>query len=767
MTTTETRPPAADRVERWIGRPMDRRDGPAKTTGTARYSAEYPHDDLVYAALVHSTITRGRITSIDTEEALMLPGVLAAITHENAPRMKATAAQNPARGNLSSSATNVTYLNTDQIYWNGQPVAVVVAETLDIARHAASLVRVRYDERPGTVDFMAALSGAKKQSRNPLAPPHADKGNAEGALAAAPIAVDLRFTTPPLHHNAIEPHATTAIWSGDQLTVYEGSQYVTGASSHLARKFGVRPSDVRVISKFVGGAFGGKSLLWPGTILAVLAARVTRRPVKLVLSREGVFRAVGGRTPTVQRVALGAEADGTLTSLIHSSVVLNGRIGGYAEQVTSCSRHLYAAPNLLLRQDIVPMDMLTNTIMRAPGEAVGTFALESAIDELAHRIGIDPIDLRLRNEPAVSPADGTRFSHRRIREAYALGAERFRWADRTPETGSMRDGNQLVGMGVATAFHPAFQFPADLTVRISADNTVLVRCSFHEMGMGSATALAQVTADLLGVPSGAVIADYGDTDLPPGPGAGGSAQTASVTQSLIASCDDLKRALHSRARRDPESGLHGTSYDQLEARDGGLYLRGSGAIGARYETILERSGERELEVRIGSDSRIGRGLTQLRFLAKLVRDGRRWMKAASGAQFCEVRVDPDTMEVRVTRWVGVFDIGTVVNLKTASSQLRGGIVWGIGLALMEGTLVDPRNGRIMNASLAESHVPVHADIPAIEVAFLDDPDPTMPMGVLGAGEVGITGAAAAVANAIRHATGKRITDLPITIDKLL
>jgi xanthine dehydrogenase YagR molybdenum-binding subunit len=765
-TDTPTRTDV-DRPQRWVGRPLDRRDGPAKTTGAARYSAEYPPEDLAHAALVHATITRGRISTINAEQASAVPGVVAVITHENAPRMKATAAQNPTRGNLSSSATNVTYLNTDEIYWNGQPVAVVVAETLDIARHAASLVRIKYEEWPAAVDFDAELGHAKKQPSNPMLRPHADKGDAHAALAAAEFAVDLRFTTPPLHHNAIEPHATIAVWSDDLLTVYEGTQYVTGARNHLAKKFGVNPSNVRVISKFVGGAFGGKSLVWPGTILAVLAARVTRRPVKLVLTREGVFRAVGGRTPTAQRVALGATADGTLTSLIHTSVVLNGRIGGYAEQVTSPSRHLYASPNLLLRQDIVPLDTLTNTIMRAPGEAVGTFALESAIDELAHHTGVDPIELRARNEPAVSPADGNRFSHRRIREAYGLGAERFGWAERTPEPGSMRDGHHLVGMGVATAFHPAFQFPADLTVRLSADGTVLVRCSFHEMGMGAATAFAQVTADLLGVPVAAVSVDYGDTDLPPGPGAGGSGQTASVTQSLLAACERLKRSLHARARRDPRSPLHRTHYEQLETRNGGLYLQGSASVGARFEAILERAGAPDLEVRIGSDRRIGRAVGQLRFLAKLFRDQRRWVKAASGAQFCEVRVDPDTMEVRVTRWVGVFDIGTVVNLKTASSQLRGGIVWGIGLALTEATLVDPRNGRIMNPSLAEYHVPVHADVPPIDVHILDDPDPTMPLGVLGCGEAGITGAAAAVANAIHHATGKRVTDLPITIDKLL
>ena len=748
---TSTAAPPVTGTERWIGQPLDRRDGPAKTTGTARYAAEYPFDDLAYAALVCATITRGRITAIDTAAASALPGVITVITHENASKMKATAAQDIDRGIFSASATSVTYLNTDEIHWNGQPVAVVVAETADIARHAASLVQATYDEWPAAVDFAAELGNARMQPDSSPMSQHANNGDAEAALAAAPIAVDLRFTTSPLHHNAIELHATTAVWSGDRLTVYEGTQNMSQLRSHLAEKFDIDPNGVRVISKFVGGAFGGKTLAWPGTILTVLAARVTQRPVKLVLTRADVYRTVGGRTGSSQRLALGAEADGTLTSLIHTSITVKGSLGGFPEQVCSCSRSLYASLNLLLRQDVVGLDGLTNTIMRAPGEAIGTFAIESAIDELAHHLRHDPIELRMRNEPKVNPADGTPFSHRRIRESYALGAERFGWADRTPEPGSMRDGHHLVGMGVATAFHPAWQFPAQVTVRIAADGSVLVRCGFHEMGMGGATAYAQATADLLGVTYDAVTVEYGDTELPPGPGAGGSGQTASVMASLINACDELKRSVHATAQRDPTSPLQGTDYDTVQARDGGLFR---GSIGGRYETILERAGMPEIAVRVSSDAQRGG-------------DTSTWVKASAGAQFCEVRVDPDTMEVRIARWVGVFDIGTVLNLKTASSQLRGGIVWGIGLALTEATLVDPRNGRIMNPSLAEYHLPVHADVPPIEVHILDDPDPTMPLGVLGCGEVGITGAAAAVANAIHHATGKRVTDLPITLDKLL
>lgn len=409
--------------------------------------------------------------------------------------------------------------------------------------------------------------------------------------------------------------------------------------------------------------------------------------------------------------------------------------------------------------------MLSNATMRAPGEAIGTFAVEAAMDELAYRLGLDPIELRMRNEPERNPIDGKRFSHRMLREAYALGADRFGWRDRTPEPGSMRDGRWLVGMGVATAYHPAWLFWGDITVRLSADGTVLVRCGFQEMGMGGATAHAQIAADAIGVPVGAVRVEYGDTDLPPGPPAGGSGQTAAVAAALLEAVDKLKRSLLTMARRSPGSPLRGLRPRDVVARDGGLHP--VAGTGESYTAILARAGRDHAEAAVGSRSRVGQVAGQVRFMARFLRDRRRFVRAASGAQFCEVRVDPDTGEVRVTRWTAAFDVGRVINAKTVASQLRGGIVMGIGMALSEATLVDPRTGRIMNPSLSEYHVPVHADVPPIDVHWLDDPDPTMPLGLVGVGEVGITGVAAAVANAVHHATGRRVRDLPITLDKLL
>jgi xanthine dehydrogenase YagR molybdenum-binding subunit len=743
-------------ASKYVGRAIDRLDGPAKTTGQARFAAEHQYPDLAHAALVHATIARGRITAIDTAEARAVHGVIDVLTHENAPAMKP--APKMSFLNLSSiaSGSSVNYLATDEVHWNGQPVAVVVAETSEAARYAASLVRPAYQELPAAVDFATEAPNAVLDKGNPLIESGADKGDATAALAAAPFSVDLDFSTPQYTHNAIEPHATTAVWNGDRLTLHEGTQNISWVRKHLAQRFGVPEKSIRLLSPFVGGGFGGKGRAWAGTLLTVLAARATGRAVRLALTREGVYHTVGGRTASTQRVALGADAHGRLTALIHTSVCRTARVGGIPEPITMASRHLYAAPNIHLRQNVVQLDLLTNTFMRAPGESIGTFALESAIDELAYELAMDPIELRMRNEPERDPVGGKRFTQRMLRQAYAQGAERFGWRDRDPRAGAMRDGRWLVGMGVATAFRGSMHMPVSVTVRLGSDGVLVVRCCLHEMGMGTATAQAQIAADAMGVPLESVRVEYGDSELPPGIGAFGSVQTASAAAGVLAACAKLKKSLLALARRTPDSPLRGRKLEELETRDGGLYNRSGGQT---YTEILAAAGRDHVEAESKRN--------MLGFIARTVRDRRRWVKATSGAQFCEVRVDPDTAEVRVSRWLGVFDIGTVINARTAASQLRGGIVMGIGMALSEQTLIDHRNGRIMNPNLAEYHVPVHADIPPIDVHYLNEPDPTMPLGLHGIGEVSITGTAAAVANAVRHATGKRVLDLPITLDKLL
>ena len=759
MTTQHTveTPPSADERRPYVGRAVARLDGPAKTTGRAAFAAEHAYPDLAYAAVVHATIPRGRIRTIDTNDASSVQGVIAVLTHENTPPvMKAPGRQSMLSPTSLATSTSVNYLATDEVHWNGQPVAVVVAETFEKARYAASLVRVTYDQWPAAVDFVAEAPHAVPDKGIPMLSRPAKKGDTVAALAAAAYAVDLEFSTPQHNHNALEPHATTAVWDGDRLTVHEGTQNISAVRSLLAKRFGVPKANVHVLSPFVGGGFGGKARPWAGTLLAVLAARVTGRPVRLALPRAGVYHTVGGRTASTQRVALGADVDGRLTALLHSSVSRTGRVGGMPEPITEVSQHLYAAPNITTRQDVAKLDLLSNTFMRAPGEALGSFAIESAMDELAWTVGMDPVTLRLLNQPERDPVGGQRFTHRMLREAFALGAERFGWKDRDPRAGSMRDGRWLVGMGVATAWYRTMRSPASVTVRLDATGSLLVRCALHEMGMGAPTAQAQIAADQMGVGLDSVRMEYGDSDLPRGAVAFGSMQTASVAAGVLAACAQLKKQLHKLARQIPGSPLAGARLAEVEARDGGLYLRRAGHT---YAGILAAAGRDHVEVSYKPNLPA--------FVARTARDLRFRARAASGAQFCEVRVDADTGEIRVSRWLGVFDVGTVINARTATSQLRGGIIWGIGMALEEQTLIDPRTGRIMNPSLSEYHVPVHADIPQIDVHYLDEPDPTMPLGLLGLGEIGITGAPAAVANAVRHATGTRVADLPITLDKVL
>lgn len=755
MTIDDVQPETAT-GGKYVGRSIARVDGPAKTTGRARFAAEYAYPDLAYAALVHSTIARGRIIRMDTEAARALDGVVVVLTHENAPAMKPAGTLSPFDASSIAISTSVNYLATDEVHWNGQPIAVVVAETPETARYAASLVTTAYEQWPAQVDFPTESAHATPDKGIPFLTGKADKGDALAALDAAPVSVDLTFSTPQYNHNAIEPHATTAVWNGDLLTVHEGTQSLTGVQGQLAKRFGIPKGNVRVLSPFVGGGFGGKARPWAGTLLAVLAARATGRPVRLALSRAGVYHTVGGRTASTQRVALGAAPDGRLTAIVHTSVSRTGRVGGLPERITEVAHEMYAAPNIRARQSGVKLDLISNTFMRAPGEAIGSFGLESAIDELAWELGMDPIELRMANEPDRGPVSGRRFQHRLLKEAYSIGIERFGWKDRDPRAGVTRDGRWLVGMGVATAHHSSLQLTASVTIRLAADGTAVVRCGMQEMGMGAPTVQTQIAADALGLPLESVRVEYGDSALPAGAPAFGSLQTISVATSVIAACTKLKRAVLDLSRSQPDSPLKGRKLPEMEARDGGLY---AGTRGQSYVDILAVAGRDHVEVAYKPNMPA--------FIARTARDVLLRPKAATGAQFCEVRVDADTGEVRISRWLGVFDVGTVINARTAASQLRGGIVMGIGMAMSEQTLIDPRTGRIVNPSLSEYHVPVHADVPHIDVHYLDEPDPNTPLGLLPLGEVGITGVPAAIANAVRHATGKRVVDLPITLDKVL
>ncbi|MET0292243.1 MAG: xanthine dehydrogenase family protein molybdopterin-binding subunit, partial [Steroidobacteraceae bacterium] len=575
-------------------------------------------------------------------------------------------------------------------------------------------------------------------------------GDAEAALQSAAHRVDHTYRTPFLNHNAIELHVATVAWQGESLIIHDATQLLGMTAVAVAKVFDLKPEQVRILSPFVGGGFGGKGL-WSHQFLAAAAAKLAGRPVKLVLTREGVYRLIGGRTTTIQRVALGATADARLAALIHTGTTAMTVHNDCPEQFTFPARHAYAADTIKLEQKVADLDMLANTWMRAPGESVGTFALESAVDELAQEMGVCPIELRRRWEPQKDPTSGQAFSSRHLLKAYSDGAERFGWRGRNIVPGSRREGEWLIGMGVATATYPYYRMPGTRArLRLDADGSLTVSTAAHEMGMGTATVQSQHAADRLGLPIDQVHFEYGDSALPAGPYAGGSSQTAGTVSAVAAASRSLIEALLELVPKG--SALAGLTTDEVIARDGGLSHAQDAARFASYATILAHAGKHSLEVEAGAPQPM---------------ELMKYSMHSHGAQFAEVGVNAVTGEVRVRRFLGSFDCGRILNPKTAASQFRGGIIMGIGLALMEETRLDPRTGRVANASLAEYHVPVHLDIPEIDVIWTNEPDPHTPLGGRGIGEIGITGTAAAIANAVFNATGKRIRDLPITLDKLL
>jgi len=731
-----------------IGAPVSRLDGPLKVQGKAHFAAEFPMDRMAYAALAYSTISKGRIATLDTGEAEAASGVVLVMTHRNAPRLKPTPLFMSAA--KAAGGDDLTVMQDDLIHWNGQPIAIVLAETQEQADHAKSLIRTTYEPEPGMTNFAAAKAAGVKTGNFQGEPLKLEMGDAEAALAAAPHKVDVTYSTPRHNHNPIELHAATLAWKGEELTVHDASQAVTHTAWSLAQIFGLDEKQVHITSPFVGGAFGCKSL-WTHHILAAAASRLADRPVRIMLSREGVYRVVGGRTNTEQRVAIGAQADGRFDALIHTGVVAMSPHNNMPEPFILPARTAYAAGSFRLEVEVATLDMLANTFMRAPGESVGTFALESAVDELAAELGMDPIELRFRNEPEKDPTTGLRFSSRHVVEAYRAGAERFGWTQRNARPAMRREGEWLVGIGCATATYPYYRMPGGVArITLSKDGRAKVEIAAHEMGMGTSTAQTQVTAERLGLPMERVTFCYGDSSYPGLVLAGGSQQTASIGGAVVAAQAALVTALLKLAGK--ESPLSGLKPGQLRGHDSGLCKVDEPKRHESYAAILQRARREELTVEAAAPPPF---------------EMLHWSMHSYGAMFCEARVNVITGEPRISRFLGSFDCGRIMNAKTASSQLRGGIVMGLGLALTEETQFDERNGRIMNPSLAEYHVPVHMDVPNIDVMWTDIPDPHAPMGAHGVGEIGITGVGAAVANAIYNACGRRIRSLPITLDKLL
>jgi xanthine dehydrogenase YagR molybdenum-binding subunit len=689
---------------RAIGAPLDRIDGPKKVTGTATYTFEYPVEGVTYAFPVQSTITKGRVVSIDASAARALPGVVAVLSHENAPRL------------APLDDAELAVFQSDAIAYHGQFIAVVVAETLEIARQAAELVIVRYEAQPHDVELRADRGDLYKPEKvNPNFETDTVSGDVEAACAQASFSLDHTYTTPTYHNNPLEPHATVATWSDDGVTLYDANQGAHRIRDDIAKAFGLQPERVRVISPYVGGGFGSKAFTHPHVILTVMAAQAAARPVKLALTRQQMFAVVGYRTPTIQRIRLGADSNGRLTAIAHDVVEQTSTIHEFAEQTAVATRMMYAAPNRRTTHRLAQLDVPPPTIMRAPGECPGMFAFESAIDEMAIACGLDPIEFRIRNEPEIDPDSGHPFSSRGLVACLREGARRFGWQQRDPRPRMRSDGRWRIGTGVAASTYPARRRPSTALARVDREGRYSVLIAASDIGTGAWTALTQIAADALEVPLERVHIEIGDSALPRAPIAGGSMGTTSWGSAIVEAAHKLRARLH-----DEFGGI--------------VPAEGLEAIGEAGENP----------------------------------EARQFAMHSYGAQFAEVRVNIDTGEVRVPRLLGVFAVGRVMNAKTGRSQLLGGMTMGLSMALHEESVLDHRFGDYVNHDFAEYHIATNADVGTVDVTWINEDDPHLnPMGAKGIGEVGIVGTAAAIANAVYHATGIRVRDLPITLDKLL
>jgi xanthine dehydrogenase YagR molybdenum-binding subunit len=728
-----------------VGAPIDRVDGPDKVRGEARYAADADLSRAAHAVLVLSTVPAGRV-AIDRREAERAPGVLRVMTSENALRLDLKEQKPPLRV--------LSLLQDDQVHYNGQPIAVVVADSLEQAQFAATRLLVHYQKADALLDFSGLKATAKRPEKANQEPTDVRWGDVDAALQAALVKIDATYTTPSQNHNPMEPHATTAQWVGSKLTVYDATQGVFGCRKTLATYFDLAPDDVRVISPYVGGGFGCKGSAWSHVVLSAMAAKMVARPVKLVVDRTQMFAAVGGRPRTEQHVVLGAGKDGRLVAVRHAVITQSSMLEDWVEPAAVQTRMLYACPNGDTTHRLVKLNIGTPTFQRAPGEATGTFALEVAMDELAAKLEIDPIELRLLNHADKTPADAKPFSSKSLRQCYRQGAERFGWSKRTPAPRSMTEAGWLVGYGMATATYPANRSKATAIARLLPDGTALVQAGSQDLGTGTYTVMTQVAADALQLPARRVRFQLGDTHFPETPVSGGSQTAASVASAVQAACLAAKDLLVAAALAGPDSPFNDASKDDIRLQDGWVSSTTERGRRESYASVIARHGGQPLEA--------------TRESAPAPETKQNFALHSFGAAFAEVRVDPDLGIVRLHRLHGTYDVGHRLNEKLATSQLMGGIVWAASMALFEEALLDRTTGHIVNSTLSEYHVPVNADIGEIDVRFVDSEDLHLnPLGARGIGEIGITGMAAAIANAVYHATGKRLRDLPIRLDDLL
>lgn len=732
-----------------IGQPLTRQDGVLKVTGAARYAADNNPPGLLHAVLAASKIARGRVAGLDAAAAKAHPGVVEVMTPANRPPL----AIDPDE-RTSPFAFRLDLLQNDRVRYAGQPIAVVIAETLEAATEGARLLAPRYEEEAPQVSlddgepFVPAVVG-------PGFPAEEQKGDVAAALAAAARQVEARYDTPSQFHNAMEPHGIVAQWEGDRLTLDTPTQGLALAQMRAAELLGIPPEHIHIRSPFLGGGFGSKGLLAGPQMLGILAARLVGRPVKLVLQRPQMYGPVGHRAATRQRLRLATDEGGALQAIDHHVLTHSSRFDDFFEPAGGVSHTLYASPAIHTRHEAVRLDVGTPMFMRAPGEASGSIALESAMDEMAWACGMDPLAFRLKNYAEVEPVSGKPFSSKALRECYAQGAERFGWASRPLAPRQMRDeAGFLVGWGVGTATFPALMFQAQARAVLRQDGSGVVETGAHDMGQGAWTALAQIAADGLGLPLERVEFRAGDSRLPDAGIAGGSGHTATAGMAIHGAGADVVAKLAALAMEDGRSPLFGAGNAGVVARDGRLHRRDDESRSESYEEILQRVGLAEIE---------GRGSSASDPAAQEA-----YAMHAHGAVFAEVKVDPELGQMRVTRLVGAFAAGTIINPRLVQSQYYGGMIWGLSFALLEGAVLDHRKGRVMNGDLAEYHVPVNADVPSVEAILVEERDPHVnALGIKGVGEIGITGSAGAIANAVWHATGKRVRRFPISLDQLL
>ena len=712
-----------------------RYDGRLKVTGAAKYAAEFPVKDVVHGYIVQATIPSGTIASIDDSAATHASGVLAVMTPFNAPKV--------------TPNDNVQVFQNTNILYNGQPVAVVVARSLPEAMHAATLLRITYNPTPARLDFDALLHEARDPKRGART---SQRGDLAAGFTKAAATVDETYTTPIQNHNPMEPHATIASWENGKLKVYDSTQGITGVRQNLEHAFGLQPNDVNVECPFVGGGFGCKGSVWSHVLLAAMSAKMVQKPVKIAITREQMFGPVGSRPNTRQHIRLAADSTGKLLATQHDVLMYTSMFADFVEGAANQTSMLYGSEALSTSHRLVELNLGMGTFQRAPGEATGTVGLEIALDELAEKLNMDPVQLRLANYSEEDPGKNLPWSSKHLRECYADAAERFNWARRKSTPQQVREGNKLIGYGMATATYGANRSNSTAIVRILPTGRVYVGCGTQDLGTGTYTIMAQAAAMALGIDPALVDVELGKSRLPRSGGSGGSQTAASVCPAVYQAALDAKQKLIDLARNDSASPLHLASADMVTSRDGVLFTKSFPTKSEPFAALLARSG----------------APIEATATAEPAKDRNSFSSHSWGAVFAEVAVDADTRMVHVRRVVGTYDIGTLMNKKTGINQLQGGIAWGISFALLEESHIDPTHGLIVNRNIAEYHVPVNADIGEIDVACLNIPDYRFsPLGARGIGEIGITGAAAAVANAIYNATGKRVRDFPITVDKLM